>query len=356
MGKGDFSKKIICWYLENHRELPWRKTKDPYRIWLSEVILQQTRVAQGLPYYRKFVRDFPNVKALAAAPQQKVLRTWQGLGYYTRARNLHACAKQIVTDYGGKFPRTYEELIKLPGIGSYTAAAIASMAFDQSVAVVDGNVYRILARIFGLQEDISTGEGKKQFAAKAQELIDKSQPGTFNQAIMEFGALYCTPRNPDCDVCIFSDSCSAKKHELQEMLPVKTAKAKVRTRYFHYFIFRIGNKVALKKRNGNDIWNGLYDFHLAEGKKSLKQLLREDSVLSKLQKRGNLTFESKPMKHILTHQIIIARFRILNLSNDVQTVNTIKNLGFKVCSDHQVHDLPKPVLISRFLDGNAILD
>ncbi len=356
MGKGYFSKKIIGWYQENHRELPWRKTKDPYRIWLSEVILQQTRVAQGLPYYTKFVKDFPNVKALAAAPQQKVLRTWQGLGYYSRARNLHACAKQIVSVYGGKFPRTYEELIKLPGIGSYTAAAISSIAFDQPVAVVDGNVYRILARIFGLHEDISTGEGKKIFAAKAQELIDKSQAGTFNQAMMEFGALYCTPRNPDCGECIFSGVCYAKKHELQEMLPVKTTKVKVRTRHFHYFIFRIGNKLAMKKRNRRDIWNGLYDFYLAEGKKTLNQLLEGDSVLSKLKKRGNLTFESKPMKHVLTHQIIVAKFRVLNLNNDGPTIKTIKDLGFKVCSGRQVHDLPKPVLISRFLDGNAILD
>ena len=358
MGSRDFSKKIIDWYLLNPRDLPWRKTKDPYRIWLSEIILQQTRVAQGLPYYLQFVRNFPNVKALANAPLEKVLRTWQGLGYYSRARNLHACAKEIAFNYNGNFPDTYSNLLTLPGIGSYTAAALSSIAFDKPDAVVDGNVFRVLSRIFGIQEDISSSIGKKTFYNKAQALLDPKQPGTFNQAIMEFGALHCTPKSPGCVDCIFASGCYANKNQMQALLPVNNKKVKVRNRYFTYFILMKGNKMALKKREGKDIWSGLYDFYLIEGLKRKKpeSILSEDHVLKTIRNKATIVSQSEAYKHILTHQRIEATFVILSLSRDflIKDLKGIK--GLKFYSSKEILALPKPVLISRFLSKNGILE
>src|SRR6185369_7763226 len=222
MRKDFFSSMIIDWYHANHRNLPWRATIDPYKIWLSEVMLQQTRVAQGLPYYERFVCSFPTVFDLAMATEQNVLRLWQGLGYYSRARNLHRCAKEVVEKFNGHFPNSFNELSKLPGIGDYTAAAIASIAFRQPVAVVDGNVYRVLARVFGIEKDITSGEGKKHFFSFANELINKERPDLFNQAVMEFGALHCVPKKPKCGECIFSKSCEANQRNLQAVLPIKS--------------------------------------------------------------------------------------------------------------------------------------
>lgn len=356
MRKGEFSKKIISWYGDNHRDLPWRKTKDPYRIWLSEVMLQQTRVVQGLPYYLKFIRNFPNVKALANASEQKVLRAWQGLGYYSRARNLHACAKKIVLLHKGKFPNTYEELLTLPGIGSYTAAAIASIAFNQPVAVVDGNVFRVLSRVFGIEEDIGSTIGKKVFEQKANELMDATQAGIFNQAVMEFGALYCSPKSPDCERCIFSSNCIANVRQIQDLLPFKEKKVKVRNRYFTYFLFRNGKKLAMKKRNGKDIWSGLYDFYLVEERKIKKtqNLILEDAVLKKFIKPDDVAHESELMKHVLTHQRITARFVIINLKNASSVNALLRNSGLKFYTAREIEHLPKPVLISRFLSKRGI--
>jgi len=270
MRKDFFSAIIIDWYQDNHRKLHWRETVDPYKIWLSEVILQQTRVAQGLPYYERFIISFPTVFDLAVAPSQKVLRLWQGLGYYSRARNLHRCAKQVVEKFNGHFPNSFNELTKLPGVGDYTAAAIASIAFREPVAVVDGNVYRVLARVFGIEKDIASGEGKKYFFSLANKLIDKTRPDLFNQALMEFGALHCLPKNPKCGECIFSKSCNANQRNLQAVLPVKSKKLKIKTRYFYYFILINKNKVLLKRRTEKDIWQGLNDFYLIETTRSQK--------------------------------------------------------------------------------------
>src|SRR5688500_8386899 len=222
MGKRYFSDKLVKWYIDNKRLLPWRETTDPYRIWLSEVILQQTRVNQGLPYYKEFIKAYPSIIELARAPEQEVLRLWQGLGYYTRARNLHKCAKSIVERHNGKFPETFDELEKLPGIGHYTAAAIASFSFGQPVAVLDGNVFRILSRIFGIDTPINSPDGKRQFTELANELLSKKDPALHNQAVMEFGALFCTPKHPQCQICPFNTTCIAYTHDLLHVLPVKT--------------------------------------------------------------------------------------------------------------------------------------
>lgn len=352
MSGGDFSKKIITWYLKHQRDLPWRRTRDPYFIWLSEVILQQTRVAQGLPYFEKFVKDFPNVRALASAPLEKVLRAWQGLGYYSRARNLHRCAQVIRDEHKGQFPHTYHQLLALPGIGSYTAAAISSIAFGEPHAVVDGNVFRVLARVYGLDYDIASGEGKKKFEQKANQLIDRSQPGIFNQAVMEFGALHCTPKLPDCDSCIFNKGCFAKKHEAQTVLPVKSKKVKVKNRHFQYYAFRVGTKLALKPRTEKDIWHGLYDFHLIEGKRNGIN----NKAFSRLKSKGNGVGKKLTLKHQLTHQLITAEFRMLDLPNSKATDASVKALGLKLYSPKQLASLPKPVLISRFLAESGILD
>src|SRR5690606_27237509 len=245
-GSRYFSKKIVEWYHENHRKLPWRDTRDPYRIWLSEVILQQTRVAQGLPYYHRFISHYPTVYALASAPEEEVLRHWQGLGYYTRARNLIRCAKVVVSQHGGSFPSSYEELKSLPGIGDYTAAAIASIAFDEPVAVLDGNVFRVLSRYFGAWNDIAQPSSRKVFADLASMLVPNEYPGIYNQAVMEFGALCCLPKAPQCAECILAPGCYAREHRAQALLPVRNVRKKARKRYFYYFVFMNGSRIAMR--------------------------------------------------------------------------------------------------------------
>jgi A/G-specific adenine glycosylase len=236
-----FSNTLVYWYLQNNRDLPWRKTKNPYFIWLSEIMLQQTRVAQGLSYYQKFTTTFPTVFDLAKADESTILKMWQGLGYYSRARNLHFSAKQIVEELNGEFPSTYEEIIKLKGIGDYTASAIASICFEEATAVVDGNVYRVLSRYFGIKTAINSTAGIKEFKALAQTLIDRKQAGTFNQAIMDFGALHCKPQNPLCEICPLSDGCVALEKNLTKELPVKEKKIKVRKRYFNFLVIKTGD-------------------------------------------------------------------------------------------------------------------
>jgi A/G-specific adenine glycosylase len=343
-----FSKKIIRWYEENKRSLPWRETTDPYKIWLSEVILQQTRVAQGLPYYHRFVKTFPTVFSLAKAPQEQVLRLWQGLGYYSRARNLHTCAKMVVDDLDGKFPNSYQELKKLKGIGPYTAAAIASIAFKESVAVVDGNVFRVLARVFGMEKDIASNEGKKYFFGKANELIPKDQPDIFNQAMMEFGALHCLPQNPKCGDCIFSKTCVAKQRDLQKLLPIKSKKAIVKRRYFYYFVVRYKHNILMKKREGRDIWQGLYDFFLIESNRNQKPeniLSGSESVRSFLP-----TSISRPIKHVLSHQHLITRFIDIELNSKAEFLTLAKRLKAEAHSLDEIKKLPKPILIDRYLN------
>lgn len=348
-----FSKIIVEWYEMNKRSLPWRSTKDPYKVWLSEIILQQTRVSQGLPYYKKFITEFPTVNSLAVAPVQNVLRLWQGLGYYTRARNLHTCAKEIVKNFEGKFPKTSEELKQLPGIGDYTAAAIASISYNEPVAVVDGNVFRVLSRVFGIDTPINSTHGRNQFIALANSLISKSQPAIHNQAIMEFGALYCTPKNPPCDACVFQSKCVAKKHNLQSLLPIKIPKKKIRRRYFYYFVIRHNDSVMMNHRKESDIWKGLYDFFLVEKNRASKpeKLMTADLFLKKLKPITSDIKYSKMYKHMLSHQTIISRFTLITLSKKPLLVS--KTLKFY--SSNKISQLPKPVLISRFLGDFQLL-
>jgi A/G-specific adenine glycosylase len=346
-----FSDKVVKWYQQNLRDLPWRQTNDPYKVWLSEVILQQTRVIQGLPYYLKFVAAYPDVMALAKAPEQEVLRLWQGLGYYTRARNLHKCAHEVASKYKGVFPASFAELKGLPGIGDYTAAAIASICFREPVAVVDGNVFRVLSRIFGIDTPINTPEGKKQFTAQANALITRRNPDIYNQAVMEFGALQCTPRNPGCETCPFGSTCFAAQKSLQDKLPVKIKGREVRKRYFNYFVFKKGNSLLMKKRQQKDIWHGLYDFYLVETQKSVKTsvLFEADTVLQKIKTLSKSVISQKKYKHVLTHQIIISTFTVLE-----QRVPQ-KNKDYKFYSRKMIAELPKPVLISRFLEDHQLL-
>jgi A/G-specific adenine glycosylase len=350
MRKNIFSEKLIDWYRVNHRDLPWRKTVDPYKIWLSEIMLQQTRVAQGLPYYKEFVKTFPSVFDLAKAPEQKVLRLWQGLGYYSRARNLHHCAKEIVNNYNGEFPNSFQELKKLKGIGPYTAAAIASIAFRESVAVVDGNVFRVLSRVFGIDKDTTSDEGKKYFFSFANVLIDKNQPDLFNQAVMEFGALHCLPKNPKCYECVFSKNCEANQKNLQALLPVKSKKLKVKTRYFNYFVIHSKNGILMHERNGKDIWRGLYDFYLIETSRNKKaaSLIKEDKFLSK----STIIRESEVYKHILSHQKLKVKFIELRKSFSKKDEVMAGNLGLKKFTIKEIAKLPKPILIDRFLKEN----
>lgn len=348
-----FSKIVVEWYKINKRELPWRETKDPYFIWLSEIILQQTRVNQGLPYYKKFIEAFPTVTDLATAPKQKVLRLWQGLGYYTRAQNLHKCAEEVVKNFDGKFPSTFERLKTLPGIGDYTAAAIASIAFAEPVAVVDGNVYRVLSRIFGIDTPINSPKGKKEFSELANKLVSSTTPDLHNQAVMEFGALFCTPANPSCSTCPFKSTCVANKNSLQQILPVKIPSKKVRKRYFYYFSIQKGKSLLMKTRKEKDIWHGLSDFYLIEKKRSFdpEKLLSEDKMLKKLVGRRRATEISGVYKHVLSHQVIFSRFIQLEVSGNPD----LNGSGLKFYSKKKIAELPKPVLISRFLTDYHLL-
>lgn len=335
----NFATELIGWYTEYKRELPWRSNPKPYNVWLSEIILQQTRVNQGLPYYHRFIERFPTVKDLAEASEQEVLRLWQGLGYYSRARNLHKCARQVCEFHNGVFPQNFEALKKLPGIGDYTAAAIASICYKEPVAVVDGNVYRVMARVFGIDTAINTPKAKKEFFDLGNQLIDRHQPDQYNQAVMEFGALHCTPKNPKCDVCTFNKVCVAKQKSLQKDLPVKDKKLKVRKRYFYYLVRRNAQSLAMKKREGKDIWQGLYDFDLIESTAPLS-----DEALAKQIGKKKIEW-SEEYKHVLTHQIIFARFAVLESKNKDNNYFSVKKIAA----------LPKPVLISKFLKDTGFL-
>jgi A/G-specific adenine glycosylase len=341
---------LITWYHQNKRELPWRQTRDPYKIWLSEVILQQTRVSQGLPYYNKFVELFPDVKALANAEEADVLRAWQGLGYYSRARNLHKCAMEVANIYSGRFPQSMAELLKLPGIGNYTAAAIASISFDEPVPVVDGNVYRVLARYFGVEVDISSGKAYRHFYELAESVIDKTAPADFNQAIMEFGALCCTPKQPGCNTCILQEDCVAFSQSLQSELPLKTKKIKVRQRYLHYFLVRKGNKILMKERVENDIWKGLYELPIIETTKPTNFDDLVHPMLHHLQNQAMVfSTEDKIIRHLLSHQVLNVNFAVIDIDKSEREDLNLEN--YKWYSFDQVEALPKPVLISNYLDN-----
>ena len=343
----NFSLTLIRWYEQNKRDLPWRHTNDPYKIWLSEIILQQTRVDQGLSYYERFVKNFPTVKQLANAPEKKVMKLWQGLGYYSRARNLHHTAKIIVADKKGKFPGTYDEIIQLKGIGAYTAAAIASFSFNEARAVVDGNVYRVLARIFGIDTPIDSTQGKKDFAELASSLINTKKPALHNQAIMEFGALQCVPRKPACENCPFSQQCFAFAGNKQVLLPVKSKTLKVTKRYFEYFIFSHKNSTYIRQRTGNDIWKNLYEFPLIEPATSLsEEKILKSKELKAILNGVDFTLKrvSKIYKHELSHRTIYGRFWELSLHAALHT-----KLNYTKIGRGQLPKYAWPRLIDKYL-------
>lgn len=345
----DFDKKLIHWYKSNYRRLPWRDTKDPYKIWLSEIILQQTRVAQGLPYYEKFIQNFPTIYDLAKAKDDDVLRVWQGLGYYSRARNLLKCARIVAFSMGGKFPESYEELKKLPGIGPYTAAALASFAFHKKVAVVDGNVFRVLSRVFGIKEDISKSATAEYFKDLSEKLMPEFEPDIYNQALMEFGATECLPKYPKCDLCTFSDMCYAFENKCPSMFPIKTSKIKTRNRRFFYVILHNNHGCLMKKRNSGDIWTDLYDFLWIDSQNShdLTEII-EDKNLQHLVQEPLEIYQTDTVKHFLSHQKLEASF--VHISMDLLPKNfNYKDQNMKFYSWDEVIKLPKPVLVNNYL-------
>ncbi|MDR3058332.1 MAG: A/G-specific adenine glycosylase [Prevotella sp.] len=318
---------FIEWYNNHKRDLPWRNTSNPYPIWLSEVILQQTRVDQGYAYFNRFIAKYPTVDLLAEAEESEILKLWQGLGYYSRARNLHAAAKTIMDTYGRVFPRDYKDVLKLKGVGEYTAAAIVSFAYNEPYAVVDGNVFRVLSRIFAIDEPINSGKGKKIFTELAQLLLDDVNAGLHNQAIMEFGALQCVPVSPDCSVCPASDICLAYNQKKVSSYPKKEGKQKVRSRYFHYLDIRDGDCMFLHKRTQKDIWQNLYELPLIETKeqKTIDELQKNDNFKDLLSKGKILQIKyEKQIKHILSHQIIYATFYRVDMHDTLLNEDYIK--------------------------------
>lgn len=340
-----FPNKLIAWYLQNKRDLPWRNTVNPYHIWLSEIMLQQTRVLQGLPYYLMFVEAYPTVGDLANAPENEILKLWQGLGYYSRARNLHATAKMVSEEMNGIFPNNHKDLLKLKGVGDYTASAIASISFNQPDAVVDGNVYRVLSRFFGSSTPINTTAGQKEFKQLAQQLIDKDRPGTFNQAIMEFGARYCVPQNPDCPNCIFNDGCVAFQQKKVAELPVKIKTKPVKKRYFNYLVFLSDNdRTVLRQRTGKGIWHKLYEFPLIETSEevdlsTLKKLPQFQNISEKINIETISLFNTQPVIHKLSHQHLNTRFWIIETLEETENTIPISEI-----SNYAV-----PVLIANFV-------
>jgi A/G-specific adenine glycosylase len=315
--KSHFTKILMNWYEPDARPMPWKAEKNPYLVWLSEIILQQTRVEQGLPYFNRFKNRYPAVEDLANASEDELMKLWEGLGYYNRARNLHSSAKFIAYDLNGIFPTTYNAILKLKGVGPYTASAISSFAFGLPHAVVDGNVYRVLSRIFGIEEAIDTTTGKKKFDSLAQMLLDKENPSEYNQAIIDFGAIQCSPKSPSCKDCPFNDQCYAFLNNQIDLFPFKSKKIKRKTRFFNYLILNSGDKVLIRKRSKKDIWRNLYEFPMIETNSLLtNQELFDNSVFQSLVGKDFKTLHSsKPLKQNLTHQKIISRFVELELED-----------------------------------------
>jgi len=341
-----FHNLLINWYLQNKRDLPWRKTTNPYPIWLSEIMLQQTRVAQGMPYFLSFIDAFPTVFDLAKADEEKVLKLWQGLGYYSRARNLHKTAQYIATELNGIFPSTYEGLLQLKGVGEYTAAAIASFSYNEAVPVVDGNVFRVLSRYFDIETDIAQVSAKKEFTALAYELMPKDTPALFNQAIMEFGALQCVPKNPDCSSCVFNTSCAALQKRKVEQLPVKLKKTKVKNRYFNYIVLLDEEgKTLIQKRTAKGIWYNLYEFPLIETvaeedfefvSKAISEATYFDNPIMSMR-----ACNDESMVHKLSHQHLYIKFWEVKVKGKV--VNGITKEDLK--------QYPFPIVIHNFIES-----
>ena len=340
---------LLNWYADHRRDLPWRHSPTPYEVWISEVILQQTRVSQGYDYYLRFTEKWPTVTHLAAASEEEVLKMWQGLGYYSRARNLHRCAQQVVERHQGEFPADYDALRRLQGIGDYTAAAIASIAFGLPHAVVDGNVYRVLSRLFDIDTPINSKEGQQLFARLADELLNRSQPGLHNQAMMELGALQCVPKSPDCPSCPLQAQCLAFAHQTVAQRPVKLQKTKVTTRYFTYLVLRIDDQIYLRKRSGNDIWRNLYDFTCIESDEplSVEAALASDAFLYLIDSQTFTVSSVSPVfTHKLTHRTLLARFVAIKLSHELLH---IKTKGLTLTPERDLGNYPIPRLIDLYL-------
>jgi len=338
-----FAQSLLAWYAQNSRILPWRETTDPYRIWLSEIVLQQTRVAQGLPYYIRLLEAFPTVQALAEAPEDELMKHWQGLGYYSRARNLQAAARAVVANHGGQFPASHAALLALPGIGTYTAAAIASFAFNLPHAVVDGNVYRVLARFFGISTPINSPAGQKEFARLAQTLLPEMHADTYNQAIMEFGAMQCKPANPLCETCPLASGCFAFKEGQTPNLPVKQKAKPLRNRWLTFFDVHCNGETLLQKRGPGDVWQGLYQFPLLETEKAIDplQALQHPQMAWLAAAKPSLQshYEAKP--HLLSHQRLHIGFVVLHLPKWPENIPlTVERIPFERLSQFA---LPKPL-------------
>lgn len=342
----DITQTITNWYQINMRTLPWRDTKNPYHIWLSEVIMQQTRIAQGTAYWHRFVETYPTAELLANAHLDDVLKLWEGLGYYSRARNLHAGANQVMNEHNGTFPSTYEEILKIKGIGPYTAAAIASICFGEKKAVVDGNVFRVLARLKGIEIPINSTAGKKQFQSIADELIVTSEiPGDFNQGMMEFGALHCTPKKPLCMTCPFNTSCAAYQTGTIDQLPVKQKSKPPIVRHFHYFLPKQTDMVWIKQRANGDIWSHLYEFPLVESDHPIDQP-NELAKLVTLSKAASRM--AGPIKHILSHQRLFISFWSIS-KEDMEQFFDAKPIPM-----HQLKERALPIALKRFVDTNLL--
>ncbi|PKP46905.1 MAG: A/G-specific adenine glycosylase [Bacteroidetes bacterium HGW-Bacteroidetes-11] len=351
----DFNQRITEWYRINKRDLPWRKTRNPYFIWVSEIILQQTRIGQGLDYYLRFVDTFPDVSALAKASEQQVLEVWKGLGYYSRARNMHFTAQQVIEDFDGVFPSTFDTLISLKGIGQYTAAAIASICSGEPEPVVDGNVVRVFSRIFGFESPVGSTKIFKDVREKSKSFITDSDPGTYNQAVMEFGALFCKPKNPQCETCIFKDECYAFKNNRVEKLPLpKTDKPK-RDRWMNYLVVVTPQGLLMQQRGIKDIWANLWEFPLLES----DRLITVDEAIQWIDDERLLPdgteivkFE-KDFQHILTHQRIFARFFIAWTKQEVVLQDSVHR---RVIHKDFIQELPVSRLIDKFIDESSLND
>ena len=341
--KSNIHSTLILWYLQNKRNLPWRDINDPYRIWISEIILQQTRVIQGISYYLRFIERFSTVAQLAEAEEDEVLKYWQGLGYYSRARNLHKAARQISVEFGGIFPNTHSDVLKLAGVGEYTAAAICSFAYNQPFAVVDGNVFRVLSRLFGIETAIDSGNGKKEFTFLAHELLSKLEPGLHNQAIMEFGALHCVPVSPDCNNCPFQSICKANELNLVSLLPVKGKRTKVKHRFFNYIYIEYQGNTYIQQRVGKDIWQNLYEFPLIESNHLFEtsEFLEDKDFLRLFDgiEEVEIIEKSNSVKHILTHRVIFAQFVTIKISRESEWLKKLTKVPFNEIEKYAVSRL-----------------
>lgn len=347
--KASFRTSILSWYHRHKRDLPWRKSNDPYVIWLSEIILQQTRVDQGLPYFNKFLKNYPAVEDLANANEDQVMKDWEGLGYYSRARNLHYTAKYVSEELNGEFPSNYEDLLKLKGIGGYTAAAISSFSSNEARAVLDGNVFRVLSRYLGVSTPINTTKGKKEFEALADEMLDRKNPADYNQAIMEFGAIQCVPKNPDCNNCILSESCAALLHDKVGELPVKEKKKYDRHRFFTFLIMTSGNKLAVQQREANDVWRKLYQFPMIEE----SRLLEPNEVVAQMSGDYEMVIggveDLKP--HKLSHQTIHCRIVLVKANEREEDVFNIRT---QWVSAEQLEAFAFPKPLREYLDRKQL--